>query len=106
MVEKEKITSFTSDLLGFVDKRTTASYRTMLYKNKRLRKKYKKYRNQAIELHEEIYRRLGGTKEAWLLIDEYEAVEGILEGIVSDQAYLQGLSDGFELRKLLDKGIF
>jgi hypothetical protein len=95
-VERAKITSFNTDLLEFVDKRTTASYRTMLYKNKLLRKQYRWFQKRAIKLHEEIRRRLGGAKETWQLIDEYEAVEGILEGIVSDQAYLQGLSDGFQ----------
>ena len=104
-MEKAEITSLNTDLLNFIDKRKIASFRTMLYKNKPVSKKYKKTQIRAIELHKEICQRLGGTKEAWDLIDEYESTEGLLASIATDQAYLQGLSDGLKLVNLLDKGI-
>ncbi|NPV92389.1 MAG: hypothetical protein HPY50_16615 [Firmicutes bacterium] len=100
-MEKAKITSLNSDLLDFINKRTTDSFRTMLYKNQRTSKKYKKFQDRANKVYEEILRRLGGSKEAWELIDEYESLEGLIAGIEADHAYLQGLSDGFKLRKLL-----
>lgn len=104
-MERAEITSLSSDLLEFVDKRTTASFRTILYKNKRIGKKYREFQDQASELHKEIRRRLGGTKETGDLVYEYESFEGLLAGIQIDQAYIQGLSDGLKLKKLLDRGI-
>ncbi|NPV90508.1 MAG: hypothetical protein HPY50_07030 [Firmicutes bacterium] len=100
-MEKAKISSLNSDLLDFVNKRTTASFRAMLYKNQRTSKKYRKFQDRAKKLYEEILRRLGSSTEAWELIDEYESLEGLLAGIEADYAYLQGLSDGLRLRKLL-----
>lgn len=96
---------FDEDFLEFIFQRRSAAYSEMLQDNTEQGERHAFYTKKHSEIQTEINKRLGTDDESFKLLFDLSDAANLAVGIEMDIAYIQGLRDGFNLVRVLNKGI-
>lgn len=98
-------TTFEEDFLDFILQRRINAYNVMLREGTEQGRQHAHYTEEYSKIKAKINERLGGDDEAFQLLFDLTDAANLAAGLEMDAAYIQGLQDGFNLVRVLNKGI-
>jgi len=91
---------FMKAFMGFAVQRQEV----IIFGNESIKQEYQVSINEVIRLEDVLMARMGGTKEAYVLVNELSQATGRITGIRSESSYLQGMRDAYAFMEMIKGG--